>query len=120
MIMTLNIVNESSSDFTYHGESHYLLSQGKTIESANNNVLRYCKQYWDFFEYELNLKEDVLPFLLNRFSEHCNNGDDWREDFNFTFPKSNQAKVVEISEEMFNRIMDSDTRDFLVEEDMEY
>lgn len=109
MVITLTVANESNKDFTYHGENRYFLSQGRTIDSANNNMYEFlCKEY-EYFESEIDIcNSDLTELLHTQFSRQWCDGVCWMDLFpEFTFVRSNKAGITEISQEMFDKIIES-------------
>jgi len=114
MVITLTVANESNVDFTYHGKGRYFLSQGKSVESANRNMHRHLCKEFEFFESSIDtLDADISDFLRSKFErwqdgeDIWNNEDSWVNQFSgFTFPRNNKAEIIEISEEMFDRIIE--------------
>lgn len=108
MVVTLTVVNESNNDFTYHGEDRYFLSQGRTIDSANKNMYKYlCKEY-EYFESEIDICNlDLTELLHTQFSRQLCYEECWIDLFpEFVFIKNNRAGIVEISQEMFDKIIE--------------
>ena len=113
MVMTLTVASELNTSNPWgHDNDRYFLSQGKTIESANKNMYKYlCKEY-DLFEY-ISENKDIMSFLLSKFARWQNGKDTWTDEeswsnqfSDFTFPRNNKAEIVEISEEMYEAIIE--------------
>ena len=108
MVITLTVANESNKDFTYHGQDRYFLSQGRTIDSANNNMYKFlCKEY-EYFESEIDICNlDLTELLHTQFSRQWYDGECWMDLFpEFTFVRANRAGITEISQEMFDKIIE--------------
>ena len=108
MVITLTVANESNKDFSYHGQDRYFLSQGRTIESANKNMYKYLRKEYLYFEYEIDVCNSDLSELLNKqFSRQWCNGECWLDLFpDFSFIRGNRAGIIEISQEMFDEIIE--------------
>lgn len=114
MVMTLTVTNESNRDFTYHGQDRYFLSQGRTIESANKNMEKFLRKEFSYFESEINtVGIDIMDFLIGKFTRWQNGKDTWEDNeswtnqfSDFTFPRHNKAGIVEISQKMFDKIIE--------------
>lgn len=108
MVITLSVANESNRNFTYHGENKYFLSQGKTIESANKNMYKYLRGIYYYFESEVNIcNQDLTELLYTQFSPQWCEGECWTDLFpEFTFIRSDRAGIIEISQEMFDKIIE--------------
>ena len=108
MIITLNVANESNKDFTYHGCDRYFLSQGRTVQSANRNMYNHLRKEYKYFEYEINVcHPDLMELLYTQFSPQWCEGECWADLFpEFTFIRSNRAGIVEIPQEMYDKIIE--------------
>ena len=106
MVITLTVANEMGRN-----EDSFYLSQGRTIESANNNMYRYLCKQWHEFEYQSETT-DVSEFLHNKFARWQNGRDTWKDEDSwtnrfpdFTFIRPNRAGIIEISQEMYDEIL---------------
>ncbi len=108
MVITLNVANESNSDYTNHGEDAFYLSQGKSRESCTKNFVKHLKDQWDYYEYEADeTRSDISGFLHIEFSRWHKSEENWADIFpDFCFPRSNRAAVIEISREMHDLIIE--------------
>ena len=111
MVLTLTVACETNRDFSCDGEDLYLLSQGRTIKSANKNAYKYLCKIFDVFKYESE-NVDLTDFLKGKFARWQDGKDTWLDEdswcnqFDLTFPRNNRAEVVEISKDMYEAIME--------------
>ena len=111
--MILTVANESNEDFTFHGPDEYYISQGRTFQSASNNMIKYLRRIHRYFEFENDVVgQDITEFLRNKFARWQDGKDTWEDQnswtnqFTFKFPRSNRAEIIEISPDMFNSIVE--------------
>lgn len=103
MVITLTTAKDHAQD-----KDRYFLSQGRTIGSANENMYKFLRKEFPCIESNIDVcKADISGLLYEQFSRQWCKGECWMDLFpDFTFVRANRAGIKEISQKMYDKIIE--------------